>query len=123
VIAKYFYLDFSLVPGFILATCPDRIDAVLQQLAEIDLGTAVEMVRQKIDDPSEVDLEWIVHRLIPLKRLPRRDTEAVWITVGSHLSVPGQPRASTPDDGIMVMVMAATGRRSTRSGKLRNVGL
>jgi hypothetical protein len=39
----------------------DGIDAVLQQLAQEDFGPAVQVVRQQVDDPAEIDLKPIIH--------------------------------------------------------------
>src|SRR5262249_22598302 len=39
----------------------DGIDRVLQQLSDVDLGGRVEVVREELDDPAEVDLELEAH--------------------------------------------------------------
>ncbi|WP_405069206.1 hypothetical protein OG558_05245 [Kribbella sp. NBC_01510] len=39
----------------------DRVDGVLQQLAQVHPGTAVQMVAQQVDDPLQVDLEVLAH--------------------------------------------------------------
>ena len=46
----------------------DRIHTVLQQLAEVDLRAGVEMVRQEVDQPPEVDLERVRYLLVSHRR-------------------------------------------------------
>ena len=49
------------VPQLQIRAGADRIDAVLEQLADEDVGLAVKMVRQQVDQPAEVNLEFMVH--------------------------------------------------------------
>ncbi len=44
-----------------IAARQNRVRGVLQQLANEDLRTAVGMLRQQIDDPGEIDLEFVFH--------------------------------------------------------------
>ena len=55
-------IGIELLPG------PNRVHAVLEQLADIDLGAAIEVVREEVDDPSKVYLELIVHEGAPGQR-------------------------------------------------------
>jgi hypothetical protein len=54
-------LRVELVPG------ADGVHSILKQLSEIDLGSAVEVVREKVDDPSKIDLELVIHEGILTK--------------------------------------------------------
>src|SRR5439155_8909396 len=59
--AGYLEGDLALVGGLEVGAGADGVHAVLQQLAQEDLGTAVEVVGQQVDDATQVDLELVVH--------------------------------------------------------------
>jgi hypothetical protein len=53
--------------GLLLDAGGDGVDGVLEQLAQVDPRAGVEVVRQQVDDPAEVDVEGAVgprHALI-----------------------------------------------------------
>lgn len=41
----------------VLAARGEGVHRVLHELAQVDLGRAVQVVRQQVDDPAQIDLE------------------------------------------------------------------
>src|SRR4029077_12951126 len=54
--------DFALVLRIEVATSPDGVDAVLQQFAHEYFRAAVKVVRQQIDQATQVYLKFVFHR-------------------------------------------------------------
>src|SRR5262249_40131380 len=53
--------NLAAVPGFQVGAGADRIDGVLKQFADEDVGFGVEVVGQQVDQPAEVNLKLMVH--------------------------------------------------------------
>ena len=51
------HADAARRPGVLLRALGDRVDGVLEQLAQVDPGAGVQVVRQEVDDAAEVDVE------------------------------------------------------------------